>query len=61
VIATNQNDILHRTFVTGDHRKEGVRPSISPSMDIQVSSNFERALFDATAATARRWRSSWPN
>jgi threonine synthase len=47
VIATNQNDILHRTFVTGDHRKEGVRPSISPSMDIQVSSNFERALFDA--------------
>ena len=47
VIATNQNDILHRTFVTGEHRKEGVRPSISPSMDIQVSSNFERALFDA--------------
>jgi threonine synthase len=47
VIATNQNDILHRTFVTGAHRKEGVRPSISPSMDIQVSSNFERALFDA--------------
>jgi threonine synthase len=47
VIATNQNDILHRTLVTGEHRKEGVVPSMSPSMDIQVSSNFERALFDA--------------
>ncbi len=47
VIATNQNDILHRTILTGRHEKEGVTPSISPSMDIQVSSNFERALFDA--------------
>ena len=47
VIATNRNDILHRTFATGDHRKQGVHPTISPSMDIQVSSNFERALFDA--------------
>ncbi|WP_372885338.1 threonine synthase [Shimia sp.] len=47
VIATNQNDILHRTMQTGAYTKEGVTPSISPSMDIQVSSNFERALFDA--------------
>ncbi|SFH15517.1 threonine synthase [Palleronia marisminoris] len=47
VIATNRNDILHRTFATGEHRKEGVSPTISPSMDIQVSSNFERALFMA--------------
>jgi len=46
VIATNQNDILHRTLQDGRHTKEGVRPSISPSMDIQVSSNFERLLFD---------------
>ena len=46
VIATNQNDILHRTLQSGEHRKEGVTPSISPSMDIQVSSNFERLLFD---------------
>ncbi len=46
VIATNQNDILHRTLATGAHVKEGVTPSISPSMDIQVSSNFERALFE---------------
>ena len=47
VIATNQNDILHRAMTTGDYRMEGVAPSISPSMDIQISSNFERALFDA--------------
>lgn len=47
VIATNQNDILHRTLVSGAHVKEGVMSSISPSMDIQVSSNFERALFYA--------------
>ncbi len=46
VIATNQNDILHRTLASGDHTKSGVTPSISPSMDIQVSSNFERLLFD---------------
>jgi threonine synthase len=47
VIATNRNDILHRALTTGDYRQNGVTPSISPSMDIQVSSNFERALFDA--------------
>ncbi|MCG6901080.1 MAG: threonine synthase, partial [Rhodobacter sp.] len=47
VIATNQNDILHRTIATGEHTKTGVTPSISPSMDIQVSSNFERALYYA--------------
>lgn len=52
VIATNQNDILHRAMSTGDYRTEGVRPSISPSMDIQVSSNFERALFDASGRDA---------
>ena len=47
VIATNQNDILHRTLQTGAYTKSEVVPSISPSMDIQVSSNFERVLFDA--------------
>ncbi len=47
VVATNQNDILHRCLTTGDYRTSQVHPSISPSMDIQVSSNFERALFDA--------------
>ncbi len=47
VIATNQNDILHRCLISGDYRMNSVLPSYSPSMDIQVSSNFERALFDA--------------
>jgi threonine synthase len=46
VIATNQNDILHRCMTTGDYQTDAVVPSISPSMDIQVSSNFERALFE---------------
>ena len=53
VIATNQNDILHRTLVTGAYTRETVVPSISPSMDIQVSSNFERALFDAYGRDGR--------
>ncbi|WP_062762683.1 threonine synthase [Falsirhodobacter sp. alg1] len=47
VVATNQNDILHRALSTGEYRPTGVVPSMSPSMDIQVSSNFERALFYA--------------
>ena len=46
VIATNQNDILHRAISGGAYETQGVTPSISPSMDIQVSSNFERVLFD---------------
>ena len=47
VVATNQNDILHRCISTSEYRPDGVIPSISPSMDIQVSSNFERALYYA--------------
>ncbi|MGR3822882.1 MAG: threonine synthase [Salipiger marinus] len=47
VVATNQNDILHRCLTSGGYVTSEVHPSISPSMDIQVSSNFERALFDA--------------
>ncbi len=46
VIATNRNDILDRTLRTGRHAVAGVRPTISPSMDIEVSSNFERLLFE---------------
>ncbi len=46
IIATNKNDILHRTLETGTHEKTGVHPTISPSIDIQISSNFERLLFD---------------
>ena len=47
VVATNQNDILHRCISTSEYKPDGVIPSISPSMDIQVSSNFERALYYA--------------
>lgn len=46
VIATNINDILTRAMHTGSHVLGDVEPTISPSMDIQVSSNFERLLFD---------------
>lgn len=46
VVASNRNDILTRFFATGRMRQTGVEPSLSPSMDIQVSSNFERLLFD---------------
>jgi threonine synthase len=47
VIATNVNDILARTLATGVYELRDVVPTTSPSMDIQVSSNFERLLFDA--------------
>ncbi|MEM7318672.1 MAG: threonine synthase [Pseudomonadota bacterium] len=47
VVATNQNDILHRCLSGQGYHKGDTVPSISPSMDIQVSSNFERALFFA--------------
>ncbi|HEY9012284.1 MAG TPA: threonine synthase [Devosia sp.] len=47
VIATNSNDILARTLETGRYETGGVTPTISPSMDIQVSSNFERLLFES--------------
>ncbi|XOZ33721.1 threonine synthase [Halomonadaceae bacterium KBTZ08] len=46
VVATNQNDILHR-FISGNHYETGkLQHTLSPSMDITVSSNFERLLFD---------------
>ena len=46
IVATNRNDILARFFQTGSYSKGTVLPTMSPSMDIQVSSNFERLLFD---------------
>ncbi len=46
VIATNENDILDRALKTGRYEVRGVKPSSSPSMDIEVSSNFERLLFE---------------
>ena len=58
VIATNDNDILARTLETRRYEPRGVIATTSPSMDIQVSSNFERLLFEAAgrdAATVRRY------
>jgi threonine synthase len=46
-VATNRNDILHRLFNTAEYRSEAVHPSLAPSMDIQVASNFERFLYYA--------------
>ena len=46
-VATNQNDILHRLFSTGTYELDAVAPSLAPSMDIQVASNFERFLYYA--------------
>lgn len=52
VIATNANDILKRTLDTGRYEMAGVAPTISPSMDIQISSNFERLLFESAGRDA---------
>tara|TARA_B100001013_G_scaffold211628_1_gene128726 strand:+ start:101 stop:730 length:630 start_codon:yes stop_codon:yes gene_type:complete len=47
-IATNENDILTRTLTTGIHDLKKVKQTSSPSIDIQISSNFERLLYDIT-------------
>lgn len=47
ILATNQNDILSRFFTSGEYRMDTVCPTLSPSMDIQVASNFERYLYYA--------------
>ncbi len=46
IVATNENDILCRIINSGEYKPSEVKPSLSPSMDIQVASNFERLLFD---------------
>jgi threonine synthase len=53
VIATNANDILARALATGRYEAGRAQPTLSPSMDIQVASNFERALFEASVRDAR--------
>jgi len=45
IVATNENDILQRVINRGEYKPDDVKPSLSPSMDIQVASNFERLLF----------------
>jgi threonine synthase len=63
IIGSNRNDILARFLAANDMSVRSVEPSLSPSMDIQISSNFERLLFelldrdpDATARTMREFR-----
>ena len=46
IVATNQNDILHRAISKGSYEVEKVSETISPSMDIQIASNFERLIYD---------------
>jgi threonine synthase len=53
IVATNVNDILHRALSAGDYSKGAVEQTATPSMDIQVSSNFERLLFDAGGRDGR--------
>ncbi len=56
IIGSNRNDILTRFFETGTMKTKEVEPSLSPSMDIQISSNFERYLFDLCGRDAARVR-----
>jgi threonine synthase len=56
IVATNENDILARALATGEYRPADVRPTQSPSMDIQVSSNFERLMFERLGRDAARVR-----
>ncbi len=65
IVGSNRNDILARFLASNDMRMAAVEPSLSPSMDIQVSSNFERLLFElldrnpvATAETMLRFRAT---
>jgi threonine synthase len=58
VIATNENDILVRLLETGEYRKGPVHATISPSIDIQVSSNFERLLFELEGRDSGKVNSS---
>lgn len=46
MIATNRNDVLHRLLTSGEYARDTLHPTLSPSMDISVSSNLERLLFD---------------
>ena len=58
IVATNENDILYRVINFGEYRPSVVKPSLSPSMDIQVASNFERLLFDVLNGDDQRVNSS---
>ena len=52
IIATNKNDILKRVVNTGIYKPEKVKHTVSPSMDIQLASNFERLIFDTNSCNS---------
>ena len=54
IVATNQNDILARAINSGEYKPNEVKSTLTPSMDIQISSNFERLLFDISEQSERR-------
>ena len=58
IVATNRNDILTRFLDTGEYRMDDVTPTMSPSMDIQVASNFERLLYDVFERDGARVRAA---
>jgi len=62
IVATNENDILHRFFSNGEYHRENIQKTISPSMDICVSSNFERYLYHLSgddSSTLASWMSAF--
>jgi len=64
VIGTNENDILHRFFINGVYHRTKLKETLSPSMDIQVSSNFERYLFDLAEKSSDKlkfWMNTFEN
>ena len=54
IIGTNENDILHRFFSRGEYQSAEVKETLSPSMDIQISSNFERYLYDLAGNSSKQ-------
>ena len=57
VVGTNENDILHRFFCNGEYKQTEVKETLSPSMDIQISSNFERYLFELAGRSSEQLQS----
>ena len=54
IVATNENDILHRAITKGDYISKEVRETLSPSMDIQLASNFERLIYYVNNSNAKK-------
>ena len=61
IVATNQNDILHRAISNGNYQSENVYETISPSMDIQIASNFERLIYDLNNQDSRQTSNDMKN